>query len=218
MSNDATFTFTALDQRASGTITIVDYTLLSGKTFTVGVDTLTEGSDFNAATSNDATATALATAIDAIASVGASANGAVVTVTADAPGTAGNSKALSTNADAEAATVSGATLTGGVAATYTDPFLVDPEYNTVYAYLDVDTLAGGSPTLDVTPEVSMDKNGDYQQAENDSESGVAFTQQTGAGQDQQKIINPLNWLRFKIVLGGTNPLFTGTLKVLAKKV
>jgi hypothetical protein len=98
---------------ATGTITIVDYTGLTGDTFTVGAVTLTEGVDFDAETSNDVTATNLANAIDALAGVGATASTNEVTITATEAGTAGNSIALATNAGADA-TVSGANLAGGV--------------------------------------------------------------------------------------------------------
>lgn len=106
----------ALGGANAGTMTI------SGANFTGGYNNLvitfngtalTQGTDFTAETSNNATATNIAAAIDAIAGVGASANAAVVTITNDAYGTAGNAKTLVTS-DTAAATVSGATLSGGV--------------------------------------------------------------------------------------------------------
>lgn len=189
----------AFTQRASGTIEILDYSLLSGKTFTVAGTTLTEGADFNATTDNDTTAAALATAIDGIATISASANGAVITVIADAPGTGGNSKGLATNADPEAATVSGATLTGGVAQTYSTPQRVQ-EGGGVDIFLNLTALVGTS--LDVTPEVSA--NGvDYYPAEDGDGNAVAFTQFTGAG--KQKVFVPLAgaYIRLKFVLAGS---------------
>lgn len=98
---------------ATGTYTVVDYTLLSGATVTVDGTTLTEGVDWTAATSNDATATSLASAIDALGTVSASATTNAVTVTAATAGAAGNSIATLTS-DAVNLTVSGATLSGGV--------------------------------------------------------------------------------------------------------
>lgn len=100
---------------AEGTITVVDYTALAGKTITVGTTVLTEGVDFTAETSNDVTATNIAAAVDALALVSAAAVGAVVTVTAATAGTAGNAIALATNGGADM-TVSGANLEGGTAA------------------------------------------------------------------------------------------------------
>lgn len=99
-------------KKASGTATIVNYAGLTGDTVTVNGTVLTEGVDWTAATSNDATATSLASAINALANVSASAVGAVVTIIADSYGTSGNSIGLSTSGGADL-TVSGANLTGG---------------------------------------------------------------------------------------------------------
>lgn len=98
---------------ATGTVQIVDYTQLTGKIIAVGGTNLTEGVDWTAATSNDATATSLASAIDALASVSATASTSTVNIEAEDPGVAGNSITLTTN-DAVNAPVSGATLTGGL--------------------------------------------------------------------------------------------------------
>lgn len=144
-------------------LTLSGATLTGGQaagTFTIGSDTITEGSDFNAETDNDTTATNIATAIEALTGVGASATGGVVTITADASGTAGNSKALLTNGSAEAVTLSGATLTGGVAASYSDVFdmsgVEDLKNLEIVQYL---TAVSGSstPTITSTPQYSMDK-------------------------------------------------------------
>lgn len=99
-------------QSATATVTIVDYTGLSGDTVVVNGTTLTEGVDFTAATSNDATATGLASAIDALSGVSAAAVGAVVTITVDTAGVAGNAYTLTTSAGADI-TLSGATFSGG---------------------------------------------------------------------------------------------------------
>jgi len=82
-------------------------------TVTVNGTALVQGSDWNAGASNNAAATALASAINALANIGASANSAVVTITADEANTTANGYALVTSS-APAATVSGATLSGGV--------------------------------------------------------------------------------------------------------
>lgn len=144
-------------------LTISGATLTGGQdagTFTIGSDTITEGSDFNAATSNNQTATNIAAAIEALTGVGATANGAVVTITADASGTGGNAKALTTTAPAEAVTLSGATLAGGVAASYSDVFdmegVEDLKNLEIVQYLTA--VAGTStPTITSTPQYSMDK-------------------------------------------------------------
>lgn len=120
----------ALDQRASGTITVLDYTLLdgvkatgvvtvvdysllAGKTVTINGTVLTEGADWTAAVDNATTAASLELAIEAVANINSSAVGGVITVEAAAVGAAGNAYTLATNAAVGGLTVSGATLTGG---------------------------------------------------------------------------------------------------------
>lgn len=108
----------ATQANASGTITLVDYSALSGtETVTVnGVALTAGGTDWTAATSNAATALSLATAINnKVAGVKASAapGSAVVTVQALTPGQAGNSITLATDMVSGEGTVSGATLSGG---------------------------------------------------------------------------------------------------------
>lgn len=170
---------------------------------------LVAGSDFTAETDNDTTATNLAAAIDALAGVNAAASGAVVTIKNDAVGTAGNAKTLTTSSTS-AATVSGATLTGGAAALYTDAFDLPNEDDSYDCTVVVTTLGGGSPTADFTPEGSEDGGTTYAQAESEAEAGLAFTQFTGTGTDKQyvKLASPRN--RLKLVLGGTSPTITAT--------
>ena len=95
---------------ATGTVTVVDYTLLALDTFTIDGNVLTEGSEWTAATDNDTTAGSLAGAIDALPGFSAVAVGAVITITAD-PGLSGN-VAISTS-DGTNLSLSGAALTGG---------------------------------------------------------------------------------------------------------
>lgn len=106
----------ALGGGNTGTMTISGATLTGGQdnlTVTVNGTALVQGADFTAAVDNDTTATSLAAAIDALANVSAAAVGAVVTITADAEGTTANAYNLLTS-DVASATVSGATLSGGV--------------------------------------------------------------------------------------------------------
>jgi hypothetical protein len=98
---------------ATGTYTVVDYTLLAGDTVVVNGTTLTEGVEWTAAVSNNATATSLASAISALVPVNAAAVGPVVTVTAATAGLVGNA-ITTTTSDAVNLTVSGATLSGGL--------------------------------------------------------------------------------------------------------
>lgn len=140
---------------ATGTVTIVDYTLLAGKTVTTNSVTKTEGANWTAATSNAATATSLASALDAIAGVSAAAVGNVVTITADAFGILGNAIGLSTNAAAGAATVSGAALSGGL-----DPY-IPLITNTGAALVSVlalctEDLAGATATLEIGSAADTD--------------------------------------------------------------
>lgn len=81
-------------------------------TVTVKGVALVQGTDFTAETSNDVTATNLEVAIEAITGINASVATNVVTVTAIAEGDIGNTYGLVTSSTA-AATVSGATLSGG---------------------------------------------------------------------------------------------------------
>lgn len=85
---------------------------LNNATLTVNGSVLTAGTNWTAATSNDATATSLASAINGLALVGAAAVAAAITVTADTGGTAGNAITLATS-DVINLTISGATLSGG---------------------------------------------------------------------------------------------------------
>ena len=108
----------AADGAASGTFTITDYTAIGLDTFTIAGTALVENTDFVAGANNDATASNLAAAITAngtlaAAGIFAEAVGAVVTV--KAPGVAGNAVTLAytDSGSGVAATVSGATLTGG---------------------------------------------------------------------------------------------------------
>lgn len=103
------------DIAATGQIVIVDYTLLTGKTFTLKGTVVTEGAEFSAVTSNDVTATNLAAALDAIAGVTVTSSTNEVDIVNDTAGVVGNETDLSTNAAIGEATVSAATLLGGKA-------------------------------------------------------------------------------------------------------
>ena len=84
-----TWTFSSSTHAYQAVSTVVDYTLLTGDTLTLtgswasSPDTLTEGIEWAAATSNTATATSLASAIDGIAGLSAASSGAVVTIICD---------------------------------------------------------------------------------------------------------------------------------------
>lgn len=106
----------AAGSAATGTVTIVDYSIIDNtdKITLKGID-LTASVDFTAATSNTVTATNLVNAINSkVPGVSASSLAGVVTITATDQGSYGNSIGLTTNADVGEMTVSaGGTLTGG---------------------------------------------------------------------------------------------------------
>jgi hypothetical protein len=96
--------------KESGTVTVVDYTQVAGKTVTVNGVTYTEGVEWTAATDNDTTATSLAAAIGGVCTAAALLN--VVTVTRTTIGVYNTTLASS---DAVNLLLSGATLSGGAA-------------------------------------------------------------------------------------------------------
>ena len=96
--------------KESGTVTVVDYTQLAGKTVTVNGVVYTEGVQWTAATDNDTTATSLAAAIGGVCTAAALLN--VVTITRTTVGAYSTTLASS---DAVNLLLSGATLSGGVA-------------------------------------------------------------------------------------------------------
>lgn len=213
---DLQFTFDNVRMHAQGTITVTDWEELAGKTITVGADTLTEGVDFTAETDNDTTATNIAAAIDALTGVNSSATDNVVTINADAVGTGGNAKVLETNAVA-GITLSGATLTGGAAALYTDVFDLPAEDDSYEVIVRVTALGGGSPTADFTCEGSADGGATYQTAETDAEAAIAIAQITSAPTTDKQIVDnasPRN--RLKLVLGGTSPTLSGTVSFISR--
>jgi hypothetical protein len=100
---------------ATGTVTVVNHLLLAGAVLTVNGVALTEGIQWSAATSNNATATSLASAISTATATTlctASAAGAAITVTANSATFKSNSISLATS-DATHLTLSGNYLTGG---------------------------------------------------------------------------------------------------------
>lgn len=102
------------NSKARGTITVVDFTWDGGETITINGVVLTEGTDFNAGTSNNATAGEIWAAIlRNVPLVTAYVAGDVVHVIALNPGTAGNAITTSTDDDGADVTVDQANLSGG---------------------------------------------------------------------------------------------------------
>lgn len=201
--------YTLATNAAVGGLTISGATLTGGQnagTFTIGSDTITEGSDFNAATSNTQTATNIAAAIDALTGVNASAVGTRVTIHNDASGTVGNSVALLTNGSASAVTLSGATLLGGVAASYSDPVSFDnvDELKNLEVVQFLEAVSGSStPTVTTTPQYSMDKVNWF---DHTTSFATGFTV-INTPQKLDLDFTALH-LRFKHVMSGTNAVAT----------
>ncbi len=197
MQDELVYNMNGLTQNASGLITITDYTQLALKTVTVNGNVLTEGTDFAKGASNEACATALAAAITALANVSAAAVGAVITIKADAPGVGGNAYNLLTNA-AGGITLSAATLTGGVDATYTPSVeLTNHGANAaeVDTVVDITAISGTGKTVTVTPQVSADGDNWIDRTPTAALNATGLT--------EIHTTEPLAYLRFKIVLGGT---------------
>jgi hypothetical protein len=102
-------------REAFATVTVVDYTALSGATLTVNGVVLTEGIEWTAATDNDTTASSLASAITTATATTLSTGTATlnaIKVSANDAGDAGNSITLATS-DAVNLTISSVTLLNG---------------------------------------------------------------------------------------------------------
>jgi hypothetical protein len=100
--------------KATGTITVVDYSVLTGATITVGDVVLTEGVEWTASTNNNTTATSLAAAIANLISCSTPVvTDNVISVAAVLGGTFGNEINL-VSSNPVNLTVSGAFLTGGL--------------------------------------------------------------------------------------------------------
>lgn len=135
---------------ATGTITISNYLLLVGAVITISGFELTEGVDWTAATSNDATASSLEAAIDAHTNlpdvVSTSTTTNVITLTAVTTGTFGNNISLATS-DAVNAPVSGTALTGGVDATTGIKEITIYGLNSSYAEINETISLNGTSTV-----------------------------------------------------------------------
>lgn len=190
---------------------------LSGATLEGGADAfvltidgnaITETTHFNAVTSNNQTATNLAAYItNTFAGYIAEAVGNVVTIWFETPGVGGNAKTI-TSSHPDALVVSAATFSGGVAATYTDAFDVAGAVK-IEEQRIVTTLTGTNPTADVTPQFSLTGGDTW------ADDGTPFAQATGANTQSLSETFSGSLRRYKIVLGGTNPILTGRIDAIA---
>ena len=187
-------------------------------TFTGGVDgdtvtvsgTLCTNVVGSAGANEFSTITELEVLVEAIAAINSTEDGTTVSINADAVGTGGNAITLALGgSNAGDMAISGATLSGGAAAIFSEAFQLPPNHNECDIIIIVDSMGGGSPTLDAVPEGSANGGDDYTTSENAAESALAFTQFTSAGTDKQYVQLADNLMRVKITLGGTSPSFTG---------
>lgn len=201
----------ALGGGNTGTMAISGATLMGGvdgSTITVDGNTFTcvasgaGGGEFTSAAG-------LATLIDGISGVNAVNASGTITINADAVGTAGNSIAMSKTG--AGLTLSGATLSGGAAALYTDVFTMDEGLDECEIVLSITALGGTSPTVDVTPQVSHDGGVTFLDAEKEDGNALAFPQKNATGSDQLYMKRAGKKNRCKIVLGGTSPIVTGSI-------
>lgn len=167
-------------------------------TFTIDNTVFTETADWDAEDDNETTAANIAAAIVAsVETVDAAVDDedpTIVHVYWETPGTVGNTKALASS-DEDNLAISGDTLEGGVAVTYTEPWDYQ-DAATMESQLVVSNKSG-TITVDVTPYFSMD--------EENWIAGTAFTQLTNNGTKDVENTKPLGSVRYGIVLGGTNP-------------
>jgi hypothetical protein len=143
--------------------------------------------------------------VEAVTDINSSVVGATILVEAAAPGVAGNAITLAVGvANAGTMAVSGATLTGGVDATYTDAieFLNSENPTQVDAVIDIDAISGGAGVV-VTPQTSFDKENWIDRTPTSS--------LTATGVTELHTTEPLTYFRYKVVFTGTNP--TVSLKI-----
>lgn len=139
-----TWDTTSTNHAYEGVYAVVDYTLLSGDTATVNSDTVTEGVDWTAATSNNATASSLASALSGISGVTALANGPfifVVTTTDIQTFTSSDS----TNLTASAQSVDGTSTNNGSQVAFDNGTTVDlssTDVLSIYIWVDSWSLNG----------------------------------------------------------------------------
>jgi len=214
--NDHHFDVTEIDgflQKSIATVTIDDWTALSTETVTVDGTVLTEGTEWDAEKNNKTTANNLKVAIDKLSGFKATREDNVVTIYVDGIGAALDAATLASSASGAGITLSGAVFTGGADTVYT-PWYDTFESQDVEQILEVNTggLGGTTPTLDVTPQYTADGG------VNVHDDSVVFAQITSAP-GSETINRGLTGAqrRFKVELGGTDPVWTnGRLHALPK--
>ena len=189
---------------------------ISGATLTGGVDSdiiVVNGNTLTCVVENPginefASIVDLEGLIEAIADINSEVVDDVINIVAAAPGAAGNEITLALGSgNTGTMAISGAKLTGGIDATYTEAIeFVGMNPEQVDAVVDIDAITA-SGTVVVTPQVSMDKENWIDRTPSAS--------LTTAGVTEIHTTEPLAFLRYEIVLGGTAP--TVSLKINARK-
>lgn len=190
---------------------------VSGATFAGGVDGDTidvNGTVFTCVASSPganefSSITELNALVDGEALINSAASGGVITVKADAPGVAGNSITLAVGvANVGTMSVSGATLSGGVASTVSESYQIDSQAELVDVEVEVESIAGSTPTLTVTIQVSDDNVNftDYEK----------FSAVTAAGRKMRQVEKVQTFMRFVTVLTGINTTATFRIHAVAK--
>lgn len=174
-------------------------------TFTIDNTVFTEGAgeEWVAETDNETTAENIMDAIIASAetvdAVLDEEDPTTVIVYWDAPGTVGNDKALLSSDEVNLA-VSGATLSGGVSATYSEEFIYG-KFNPQTVEFNVTVSNFSGTNITITPQFASGAvNGNVTWID-----GTALAAFTADGAKRGEETNPLERCRFKCVLTGTNP-------------
>lgn len=212
-TNDATtITVTAAARGAAGNAITMTLGGANAGTMAVSAATLAGGLDGDTVIVNGSTFTCVASApgasqfssiselealIEALASINSSQDGTTITINADTPGAAGNAITLALGgSNAGTMAISGATLTGGVDATYTDTLQLHPNAEVVKLFVEIANIAGSGATVTITPQTSPDAS-DWQD--------LPTIVLTANGDTIEEITGLLTYFRLKIVMTGTSP-------------
>lgn len=206
MNDELNYKVADLTQHAKGSITYgvpvpTDTVIVNGNTLTCVASAPSAG-EFSSIAE-------LEVLIEALTGINSEVAGGVINIVAAAPGVAGNAITLALGVgNTGTMAVSGATLTGGVDATYTDAieFTGDGNPEQVDAVIDIDALTAAG-TVVITPQTSLDKENWIDRTASASLNATGVT--------ELHTTEPLAFLRYKIVLGGTAP--TASLKINARK-
>lgn len=83
-------------------------------------------------------------------------------------------------------------------------------------FANMTAVTGTIPTLDITPQWSIDDGTTWFNVEDSSALVQSLAQMTAVSQKQKHFSAVAPLIRFKLVAGGTSPVFTGTLSVVQR--